>query len=321
MKNFFGGRNCCAFLLSSVISLVWQDAKAAEFLLLPGSRTLAILGELEMADVSEFERQLQRGVDEVILSSDGGSLNAAWELGALIADNGLRTILTDETDCASACAILFLHGSERYMSPTARLGVHLPFFSESGANFQNICLSLAYELTEHFINSGRVTDHTVPGWDGEFNITKLTYSSRAAARDVLIQILAGADVSNFWGDVSFERERWVRSISPNLREILTSLDVGGAAMYETSNGFWQIVRLNDVREREAHEVTPRLASDEISCLTYAYQIGAREFLRLTDLLEQSNVSSDFLRLTVETPSDAIRWLSRDRLLGLRVVTE
>ena len=59
----------------------------------------------------------------LLLESPGGTLDDGIELGKSVRLKGLRT-LTRET-CASACALIFLGGTERWLiGPRARIGFH-----------------------------------------------------------------------------------------------------------------------------------------------------------------------------------------------------
>ena len=69
---------------------------------------------------------LRRGsghiVDRLILSSDGGSLNEAIEIAYIVHNHQIKTEIPSGSDCASACAIIFLAGADRVLN--GRLGVH-----------------------------------------------------------------------------------------------------------------------------------------------------------------------------------------------------
>ncbi len=56
------------------------------------------------------------------LLSNGGSVYYARQLRYLVHDRGLITVV--DAHCLSACALVFLGGVERYMTPGAKLGFH-----------------------------------------------------------------------------------------------------------------------------------------------------------------------------------------------------
>jgi len=59
----------------------------------------------------------------LLLESRGGSLDAGIRLGKEVHAQGLRTVARG--NCASACALIFLAGSERVLAgPRARIGLH-----------------------------------------------------------------------------------------------------------------------------------------------------------------------------------------------------
>lgn len=314
-----------AAVLSGTLTFTAGSVNAAEFLLLPGSSTLAILGELEISDVAEFVEHLDRGVEEVILSSDGGNLAAAWEIGALIAAHGIRTRLTDETDCASACAILFLHGPERSMESSARLGVHLPFFSESGTSRELICQSLEQELGRRLNPS--LYDYHDPNWPGTFNVAHILVRSRAEAERILQQLADGRQFSELAREFSLERTSASLggtllpfsngTMVPPFEQAVRELEVGEISQPVQTRFGWHVILLNGVRG----STSGGSGVGAVQCLTLAYQVGALEFLRLSDLLRQADVSEDFLRLVVETPSDAIRWVTAGEAVEFGVIAE
>lgn len=68
----------------------------------------------------------------VILRSDGGSLLESIQIGRLIRLRGYPTVVPDGVRCASACAIAWLGGAERYMGSTAYVGFHAAYRTDSG---------------------------------------------------------------------------------------------------------------------------------------------------------------------------------------------
>jgi hypothetical protein len=118
-----------------------------------GCEWIAAEGEI----VSDTPQRFQAFIEEngsyrwsVVLSSDGGNLGAALELGEIFHDMGLstsvgKTVLDPELaymglgakmktagTCASACAYAFLGGVERYASE-GELGVHQFYGLENSA--------------------------------------------------------------------------------------------------------------------------------------------------------------------------------------------
>ena len=105
-----------------------------------GQRTtvIEIKGDLVVGDILKFQ-QISKSLPPqtvVRLSSQGGSLSAGIEIGKSIAATGFATAVTDV--CASSCALAWLAGTPRILSPSAKIGFHLAYKSatdttESGA--------------------------------------------------------------------------------------------------------------------------------------------------------------------------------------------
>lgn len=56
----------------------------------------------------------------VILHSDGGYVSASMQIGILLRDNNMNTIINAKGHCASACNYIFLGGVKRLMPDTAK---------------------------------------------------------------------------------------------------------------------------------------------------------------------------------------------------------
>jgi len=59
------------------------------------------------------------------LESNGGSLVAGIQIGETIRLKGFQTLVPAGARCASACAMAWLGGTQRFMGPNARIGLHL----------------------------------------------------------------------------------------------------------------------------------------------------------------------------------------------------
>lgn len=91
-------------------------------------------GEITPADVAsatvmlgllESGKQTIAG-NTVWLASNGGDIDAGMELGRLLRDRGLYTLVGKNDQCMSACVFVFMGGERR--SVAGRLGIHRPFF-------------------------------------------------------------------------------------------------------------------------------------------------------------------------------------------------
>lgn len=83
------------------------------------------IGDIAYEDIDALRAILSANDSRITtmrLTSDGGYIEAAYEMAAIITDYGLNTEV--EGECASACAILFSAGAERVMNKGGRIGLH-----------------------------------------------------------------------------------------------------------------------------------------------------------------------------------------------------
>lgn len=82
-------------------------------------------GEIAYEDVGVLRTLLARHEGRVTtlrLTSDGGFIEAAYEMADIVIDHGLDTVV--EGECSSACAVIFLAGETRGMARGGRIGLH-----------------------------------------------------------------------------------------------------------------------------------------------------------------------------------------------------
>ena len=134
-------------LLWACFSIFWLALKpinAAEFLVVPGTTTLYVLGEIQPQDISKFVALTQKNdIEHVALNSPGGSLDAGLLIGARISQKSLNTSIVKDGICASSCALIFLHGKIRQMSKNSKIGFHMPFLKL--VDVQEYCLKIIPE--------------------------------------------------------------------------------------------------------------------------------------------------------------------------------
>jgi len=125
------------FLVSAVASP--NEGLALDFTLHPNnkSKTLtAILatGEIKGGDVEKLKQFLSQTEKKrntaIYLASTGGNLYEGMKLGLFFKYRRIKTVVEGGEDCASACAVAFLGGTDnsgnpwRSSSTTSRLGFH-----------------------------------------------------------------------------------------------------------------------------------------------------------------------------------------------------
>jgi hypothetical protein len=95
---------------------------------------ISISGEIMKGDEQKFkEIALQSNNAIVYLDGPGGDLGAAIKIGRLVNALGYMTAV-NESQCASACGLIWLSGHFKFLSPNAEVGFHLPAYSVGSNN-------------------------------------------------------------------------------------------------------------------------------------------------------------------------------------------
>lgn len=134
----YGPAACAALVLSAGTAmaeprfridgdvLVYDTANPVDATVITdGTDPADTVGEIAYEDVGVLRSVLDRNADRIRtlrLTSDGGYIEAAYEMADVIIDYGLDTEVQGE--CASACAVLFLAGDGRRMLRGGRIGLH-----------------------------------------------------------------------------------------------------------------------------------------------------------------------------------------------------
>lgn len=86
---------------------------------------------IHYADISNLREVLQANprITELVLNSEGGQLNAALEMGRIIAD--FKLITSVGQTCLSACVILLAAGRERRLKTGASVGLQRPYWRQA----------------------------------------------------------------------------------------------------------------------------------------------------------------------------------------------
>lgn len=127
-------------LFAALVAAVVPNAtSAAEIELIdglaPGQRGILIRGPIESGDDNRFYElagQADRAI--VFLESPGGAVDAGISIGAEIAIRGFTTLVLDRDGCHSICAVIWVSGTRRYMSPNADISVHAAYRLEANAD-------------------------------------------------------------------------------------------------------------------------------------------------------------------------------------------
>ena len=117
---------------------------AAEFFILPGTKTLLMMGETQAEDVQILRANIEdNDINALILKGPGGSLKAGYALANIVLENKLTITIPKDTDCASACSLIFVSGENRVMEKGSRLGFHLPFVDFEKLTVPDYCESIS----------------------------------------------------------------------------------------------------------------------------------------------------------------------------------
>jgi PAN domain len=126
------------FVLFIVLLLAVTPAdcsKAASIKLLrelstPEFSAIAVIGDITGGDANEFLNVVADTKNALVfLSSNGGDAQEGLALAKLIKKLGYATAVIDDFRCMSACALIWIGGSKRYLSKNAVVGFHSVYTS------------------------------------------------------------------------------------------------------------------------------------------------------------------------------------------------
>ena len=133
--------------------------------------------EIESEDVDHLLEILRSNSElrMLELNSSGGSVWAGREMGRIVLDFGLDTIVHGE--CSSSCVRIFLAGTKRQMTLGSKIGFHQPFWS--AANMQS------------YYDQWREQD----GWDTPFDFSEWVFedTQREFHEDLTYMISRGVN--------------------------------------------------------------------------------------------------------------------------------
>jgi hypothetical protein len=104
----------------------------------PTSALVMIEGDLELADIESFRNKVAPlSKATVAFRSDGGSLLAGIRIGMLIRVKSFITVVPDQAQCASACAVAWLGGVRRFMGAGSKVGFHAAYIQRGGTTAES----------------------------------------------------------------------------------------------------------------------------------------------------------------------------------------
>jgi hypothetical protein len=135
-----------------IVEIVGGDKRLGshQFKVLSNGTVLDFSGGISFGTAKEFESMLKAmdNVTTVRLNSNGGRIAEAQKISDLIKARGLSTYVTQH--CVSACTIVFLGGTKRYLHAGAKLGFHQPYFRGMTAGEQRISIAREQARLEKF---------------------------------------------------------------------------------------------------------------------------------------------------------------------------
>jgi hypothetical protein len=134
-------RRACSLLASLAFytTLHVGALSAAEIELVPGlspgQNAIFVQGPIEEGDDSRFFEVAEASpLAMVFLESPGGSVTTGISIAAEIAIRNYTTLVLDGAGCHSICAIMWVAGTRRYMSPDSDISVHAAYRMRNNAN-------------------------------------------------------------------------------------------------------------------------------------------------------------------------------------------
>lgn len=111
-------------------------------------------GEIENGDLAKIKSINPRTFHALCLNSLGGNYIAALDIAEYLIQNSIETVLDRNSDCFSACAIIFMAGSvieevplpKKKMHISARLGFHAPYILPKKDTYTSSDVQLAYSV-------------------------------------------------------------------------------------------------------------------------------------------------------------------------------
>jgi hypothetical protein len=94
---------------------------------------ISIIGDIEEGDLAKFRRLAVAHDDAVVyLASDGGLTAEALEIGRIIRIKGYDTFVSNDADCNSSCALIWLAGQSKFLEKGAHVGFHATYVEQNG---------------------------------------------------------------------------------------------------------------------------------------------------------------------------------------------
>lgn len=142
---------------------------------------VTVSGPIVKGDEERFRRiSLEHERAAVLLDSPGGSLAPALSIGRAIRLREYSTIVAKDGLCASACALIWIAGSPRLLSPAGKIGFHASYFEENGKLIET---GVGNAVVGHYLSQLNLSERAVifATQASPEKITWLTEESRSSS--------------------------------------------------------------------------------------------------------------------------------------------
>ncbi len=116
--------------------LLIHTARAAEMIVQDKAElnVIVLAGRINPGDAAQFAGLVVNPMRKtvVLLASPGGSVVEALAIGEHIHAAGYATMVPAEIQCTSACGLIWLAGTHRYLMSGSRLGFHAAYATQNG---------------------------------------------------------------------------------------------------------------------------------------------------------------------------------------------
>ncbi|HME20300.1 MAG TPA: hypothetical protein VKI44_02865, partial [Acetobacteraceae bacterium] len=117
-----GALAASTILSANAATIQYEDA-------VDGPNVVSITGEIERGDADRFNQVVSTltGPTAVFLKSPGGLEIDGLNIGIAIRGLGYKTVVIENTVCASVCGLIWLAGSPRILTPSSKIGFHTAY--------------------------------------------------------------------------------------------------------------------------------------------------------------------------------------------------
>lgn len=137
-------------------------AQAADFEVHPlesGEMMIALVGEIQTGDAEKFRKlAVAHPKAFLLLGSNGGTIVEALEIGRMVRLQGYYTLVVRDAPCNSACALIWLAGSTRFLGEGAKVGFHASYYEEGGRLHES---GVANALVGNYLNQLNLSERAI----------------------------------------------------------------------------------------------------------------------------------------------------------------